>query len=280
MPPFLEPHLDIGIAAQSGVGLDGSGVGIHVEEWNGVVTRFLFMLPVAAALEVSVQRSDRVGWAHKDTWYTESGQLVGSATEERDKDNNLVKSTSSGVGLGAKYHREEEVAVFTPRSEANIAAQLKARDNAMAGMLALPMHTDVTYLPNRDDDHVYGIRAAFYALAFPVTDWLEIATGYYGERLHATHMDGARYLHRARGVPVRVVVAPRRWLALELGYLCNLVGLANDPHEHVDFDSAVRGSIALALPGVEKLFVKLAVERTGLSSSGTWGTTVEGGVRF
>lgn len=151
----------------------------------------------------------------------------------------------------------------------------------MAGFSLLPMDTDLFYLPNRDDGRLHGIRGTFYLLAYPLSRSIQISAGYYGDRLHATVMDGGMptpYLHHARGIPIRIVIAPARFFVIDAELLNNLL---RDAPVHTDFSSTARGTLALSIPGFERLFVKLGVEKTGLSASGgKWGSWFEGGMRF
>lgn len=272
---FTETHYDLGIQSVRDLSFGGtsaSGTAVHLTEHNGLVSRVPYMLILFLG---AVQGGGDV-------------KMVGSYSETpRDHELQIVGRNGQLLETKRIVTTERNLNVgFIPLTEAEKAkrdAGVAALGGQMAMLAMQPAHFDLMYLPNRDDAHLRGFRAVLYPLAIGIGQHTEIALGYAEAHLDADVKDPGSETqrtvrHRSRGVAARFGLAMARWLVLVAELHANLLDRSSS--DRIAAGSTVRGTAALSIPRVERLFCKLAAERIGLTGDGSWSTSLEGGMRF
>ncbi|MFZ4578351.1 MAG: hypothetical protein ACOYOB_08145 [Myxococcota bacterium] len=273
---FTETHYDLGIQSVQGLsfgGVSASGTAVHLTEHNGIISRVPYMLFFAFGV---LQAGGDVRMVGSYSEHYNESQLDYVTGNGKVVDSSRIISTGRSLNVG-----------FIPLTEEERAARdagLERLGASMALVAMLTSHFDLMYLPNRDDGHLRGFRATLYPVAIGITRYAEIAVGYADTRLRVTATDAAtgqrrNVQHQARAIAARVGLAPWRWLVLVAEYEANLKR-ADGASFDGTADSTIRGSAALSIPYVERLFCKLAAERIGLAGSDPWGTSLELGMRF
>ncbi len=268
---FQETHYDVGLRSVdvSIQGVSASGFGVHVTEQNGLIGRAILFIPTLIGLI-------QLGGDEKVT----------STVEERDVNVDHVDSRGN-----VQYTTKRRVKVWTwsvrsltPEERAQRDRNAQQQLESYQRLAKHPMHFDLLYLPNRDNGQVHGVRGSFLPLALGIGKHVELATGYTGARMVIDRRGSAGETmrpakFRMRGMPLRLGVAPARWLVFTGELNVNILGFTRDDDE-ADYRSTARLTAAVSIPGVDRIFAKIGAERVGLGSGGVWHTFFEGGMRF
>ncbi len=262
-----DAYYDVGIQSIQGLtfaGVAASGMGLHVTEHDGLITRLPLLVSQAEVTRPSDTKTVVVD-KKVTTVVDEYGDEIGELTEW----------TTVTV---EKTNVEKEI------DRARAKAQAKALSAKVRFLASISGHCELLYLPNRDDQHLRGVRGSWYPMAAPIGRRVELSLGYAGARLEADVDDATTGMtrtavHRSQAVGVRLGVTPVRWLALVAELHVNILGFTHDD-VRADYGSTARGSATLVIPKVERVFGRLGAERIGLGAGGAWSTFLEAGVRF
>lgn len=270
VPYYRQTQVDVGLTrATDTVGFEGlgraGGAGLRLTETNGMITKGVLLTTVGLALGVFTSPA---GGSAKVEFIDREGT--------REKTDSLYPAYERVRVRGIKI-------TATPPSPEAVAAW-EAGNAEVTGLLAMfPMHTDLVYYPQRDDGTLHGYAVSSYLIAAPLGRYVELATGYYFQRLTAARpaMDGVGTVtrtHRGRGIPVRLTVQPASWLAVHGELFFNM--LAYDDEASGERTHGARVSGSFALPMMQRVFGRVGVERNRLGREGGWGSTVDVGLRF
>lgn len=277
-PYFQQTQVDVGLSfASHAVSFDGAeaadGVGFHFYEANGALTKTV----IATWLAFLIDSSDRAGRTSTESSYSTSTEAYGVTCQ-----NVVTRTNCAAAGYRSVTTRNVTVNV-RPRSPEEQAAYEQAQEAAGTFLDVIPMHTDITYYPDRENGELSGYNVTSYFLALPLHRFFELATGYYWQRLRANVVDTTTMVeetrtHRGKGVPVRLTFQPTSFFALQGEVFLNRLVLDEDVR--AETSHGVRFSSSLAVPWMQRLYVRGGVERNRLGSDGTWGSTFEVGARF
>jgi hypothetical protein len=271
---FAETHYDLGLLSMQDVGFDGgmsSGVGLHLDEHNGVISRMPYVLVMLfAAVQLGgdshVQVDVTTGYNSRDVEFKDAAGRV--------TDRTTIVSEKKSISM--------TVTPLTAEEKKARDATLDSLGTTLGAAATMPSHFELLYVPQRDNGKLHGLRGALYPLAAGIGRHFELAIGYAGAHFTADTMDpstGAMRTmrYRLRSVAARIGIAPARWFVLTAEIQPNLLDLDDSDGR---YGMTARATAALSIPTVDRIYAKLGTERMGFGESGRWSTFFEGGLRF